>query len=77
MKKLLNEPNSENSIVSVILRGSDNEEYECNGVLMKESKDMVRIGFNAVNDKVVDDLDINKSDIVSSATLDSSQIESL
>lgn len=76
MKKLLDEHNSENIVVNILLRGSDNEEYECNGVLIKESRDMIRIGFNAVNNKVVDDLDIPKSDILSVTTLDSSKIES-
>lgn len=76
MKKFLSEHNSENIIVNVILRGSDNAEYECSGVLMREEDDMVRIGFNAVNDKVRDYLDINRSDILSIEAVDPSKIES-
>lgn len=77
MKKLLDENNSENTVVHVILRGSDNEEYECAGVLIKEDEATIRVAFNAINDKVKDYLDIKKSDIISINTLNSSDIEKL
>ncbi len=65
MKKLLDENNPENTVVHVVLRASDNEEYECVGVLMREEKDLIRVVFTAKNDKVVDYLDIKRSDILS------------
>jgi len=77
MKKLLDENNPENTLVRVVLRGDDNEEYECVGVLFKEEEDMVRVVFNAKDDKVVDYLDIKRSDIISINVLDPSKIEEL
>lgn len=77
MKKLLDENNSENTVVHVVLRGSDNEEYECVGVLVSEGLGIIRVGFSAKDDRVVDFLDIKRSDIVSVDLVDSSEIESL
>jgi len=65
MKKLLDENNPENTVVHVVLRTSDNEEYECVGVLMKEEGDTIEIAFNAKNDVVIDDVKIKKTDILS------------
>lgn len=70
MKKLLDENNPENTVVHIILRASDNEEYECVGVLMREEEDFIRVVFTAKNDKVVDYLDIKRSDIISIGILD-------
>lgn len=76
-KKLLDENNPENTIVHVIFRGKLNEEYECAGVLMREEKDIVRVAFSAKNDKVVDYVDIKRSDIISIDILDATKIEKL
>lgn len=75
MKELLNKNNSENTIVHIVFRGKFNEEYECVGVLMKEKKDLIRVAFGAKNDKVVDYLDIKRSDIIRINILDSSDIK--
>lgn len=77
MKELLNKNNSENTIVHIVFRGKFNEEYECVGVLMKEKKDLIRVAFGAKNDKVVDYLDIKRSDIIRINILDSSDIKNL
>lgn len=77
MQKILDENNTENTIVHVVLRASDNEEYECVGVLMKDEEDLIRVGFNAKNDVVVDYLDIKRLDIISINVLNSSDIEKI
>ena len=41
MKRILNEDSRENTLVHVVMRGSDGEEYECVGVLMREDEDMI------------------------------------
>lgn len=78
-KKLLDENNSENTIVHVVMHGekADDAEYECVGVLMEENKNIIRVAFNAKNDKVVDDLKINRSNIISIEVLDPSNIKNL
>lgn len=78
-KNLLDKDVTNNLIVRVILHADDKKEYECVGVLMKmkEDKDTVRIAFNAKNDKVVDYLDIKKTDIISIDILDNSDIKKL
>ena len=77
MEKILNENNSENTVVYVVFRASDKEEYECAGVLMREEKDSIRVAFNAKNGKIKDWLDIKQTDIISINVLDSSVIEKL
>lgn len=77
IKKLLDENNPENTIVHVVLRASDNEEYECVGALMREEEETIRVAFNAKNDEVVDFLDIKRSEIVSIDVVDPSKIEEL
>ncbi len=77
MKELLGSNKSDNTIVHIIMRGSDNKEYECVGVLVREAGDMLRVGFNAKNDKVVDYLDIKISDVISIDTLDPLSIDKL
>lgn len=79
MQKLLDENNPENTFVHIVMRegGASDTEYECVGVLMEENEDIVRVAFNAKNDKVVDDLKINRSDVVSIKILNSSQIEKI
>lgn len=76
-KKLLNKNNPENTLVSVVFVNNFKEEFECVGVLIKEQKDFIRVGFNAKNDKVVDYVDIKRSDILSISILDSSSINKL
>ena len=44
---------------------------------MREEKDMIRVAFNAKNDKIVDFLDIKRSDIVSIDIVDPLKIEKL
>jgi len=77
MKKLLDENNPENTVVRVVFRGRFNEEYECAGVLMREEDDLIRVAFNAKDDKVIDFLDIKRSEIVSIDISDPSKIEKL
>lgn len=76
-KKLLDKSNSKNTIVHVAFNGKFNEEYECVGVLIKDEKNFIRIAFNAKNDKVIDYLDIKRSDIISINVLASSDINKL
>ena len=76
-KKLLNKNNSENNVAHIIFNGKFNEKYECAGVLIREKKDLIRIAFNSKNDKVVDYLDIKRSDIISINILNSSDIKKL
>jgi len=76
MDKLLNENDSKNTLVHVVL-SAGNEKYECIGVLTREDKESIRVAFNAKNDKVVDYLDIKRSDIKSINVLDQSKIENL
>lgn len=73
-KKLLDEHNPENTVVHVVFRGSDNKEYECIGVLMREGEGTIRVAFSAKDDKVVDFLDIKRSDIISIDIMDPSKI---
>ena len=79
MQKLLDENNPENTIVHVVMREdkSSDTEYECVGVLMEENENMVRVAFNAKNDKVVDDLVIPRLDVISINVLDPSTLEDL
>jgi len=76
-KKLLNKNNPENTIARVVFHNSFNEEYECAGVLMREKKDLIRVAFGAKNDKMVDYLDIKRSDIKSIDIINSSNIKRL
>lgn len=76
VKKLLDEHNPENTVVSVVFN-AENEEYECVGVLTKESDEMIRVAFSAKNDTTVDYLDIPQTDIVSIDVVDPSNIEFL
>lgn len=76
-KKLLDKNNPENTIVRVVLRASDNEEYECVGALMREEEETIRVAFNAKDDEVVDFLDIKRSEIVSIDIVDPSETEKL
>lgn len=46
--------------VSFIL---DNQKFMCVGVLMKESAEMIRVGFNARGSVVIDFLDIENQNI--------------
>lgn len=77
MQKLLDENNPSNTVVRVIVRAEDNQEYECIGVLLKEEENSIRIVFTAKDDQVVDFLDIKRSDIVSIEVIDVSKIEKL
>ena len=70
MKRILNEDSRENTLVHVVMRGSDGEEYECVGVLMREDEDTIRIAFNAKDDVVVDYYDIQKRDVISIEVID-------
>ena len=38
--------------------------YECCGVYINETEDKIELAFNAVNDKVLDAIQFNKSDII-------------
>jgi hypothetical protein len=78
-KKLLDENNSENTIVHIVMREekSGDTEYECVGGLMEENEEMVRVAFNAKNDVVVDDLTIKRTDIVSIEVVNPVVIENL
>ncbi|MCR4306740.1 MAG: hypothetical protein NUV42_02105 [Candidatus Yonathbacteria bacterium] len=77
MKKLLDKNNPENTVVRVVLRGPDKKEYECVGVLVREKKNMVRVSFNAIDDVVKDYLDIEKKDILSIDTVETSEISKM
>lgn len=76
-KKLLDKNNPENTIVRVVLRASNNEEYECVGALMREEEEIIRVAFNAKDDEVVDFLDIKRSEIVSIDIVEPLEIEKL
>ncbi len=75
-KKFLDENNPENIIVHVVLRATG-KEYECAGVLMIETENMIRVAFNAKDDKVKDYLDIKRTDIISINILKTSDIVEL
>ncbi len=75
-KNFLDKNNPENIIVHVVLRATG-KEYECVGVLMSETENMIRVSFNAKDDKVKDYLDIKKSDVVSLNILKTSDIVKL
>ncbi|MFA6270452.1 MAG: hypothetical protein WC657_04570 [Candidatus Paceibacterota bacterium] len=76
-KKLLNKNNPENTLVCVGFVNNFKEEFECVGVLIKEQKDSIRVGFSAKNDKLVDYVDIKRSDILNINILNSSSINKL
>ncbi|NNM83954.1 hypothetical protein HKL94_01940 [Candidatus Parcubacteria bacterium] len=77
MKKLLNPNTSENTIVHIAMRGSDKNEYECVGVLVREEAKSIRVGFNAKNDIIMDYLDIPKPDILSIEVMNPAKIRKL
>lgn len=77
MKRLLNENDSENTIIKVVFFGSDKKKYECVGVLMKDEKNLIKVAFNAIGGVVVDYLDIKRKDIIKIKILDSSKIKSI
>ncbi|MBI2046211.1 MAG: hypothetical protein HYT28_02230 [Parcubacteria group bacterium] len=82
MKKLLDKNNPENTVVHVVMRGKDKKEYECVGVLMEETDDIIRVAFNAktINkdeDEIIDDIKIKRSDIINIDIFDSSKIEKI
>ena len=64
-KKILDKNNPENTVVHLVLRDDNNEEYDCVGVLVREEEQEIRVAFSAKNDKVVDFLDIKRPEIVS------------
>lgn len=63
----------ENTIVRLILQ-NDAETYDCVGVLMEESDEWVRVAFNAIDGIARDDLQINRSEIISMTPLKHEEI---
>ena len=53
-----------NIVIELTVLDADKNKYKCIGVLMKEDDKALRIGFNAMNNTVVDYLDIETEQIV-------------
>lgn len=80
MKKIFLKNKSENTIVRVSMYADSSKKgkvYECTGVLMREEKDMIRVAFSAMDEKVIDYVDIDKSNILSVETVKQSDIKVL
>ncbi|MCX6738689.1 MAG: hypothetical protein NT098_01395 [Candidatus Parcubacteria bacterium] len=55
---------NEDIIVEVTFTKEDGHSYKCAGILAKEKKESVLIGFTVLNDKVQDYLEIPNNDIL-------------
>lgn len=67
-QKLLDENNLENTIVHAVFRAEADpkqDEYESVCVLLRETSKGITLSFNAKDDKVVDFLELKRSEIVS------------
>ncbi len=63
-----------NTVVELLIQGSDGNQYKCVGVFMWEKDSICRIGFNAKNDEVIDFLDLNKEEILEMRKVEDSEI---
>lgn len=78
--KFLHKNDFENVIVKIIFTAiskNKKEKYQCVGVLVRDDKEVVRIGFNAINDNVKDYLDIKKVDVLDIIKVKPSEIKLL
>ena len=66
-----------NTVVELLIQGSDGNHYRCVGVLMWEKDSICRIGFNAKNDEVIDFLDLNKKEILEMRKVEENEIKLL
>ncbi len=58
------EISTENSIAHLLIRGQDNKDYQCVGVVIHEDSSTIRIAFNACNSEVKDYVDFNRNEIL-------------
>lgn len=65
MKKFHPEKKHSNMFVKVVFTGKRDREYVCTGVLVREHPEYIRVAFNAVEDDVLDYLDIPNKKIIS------------
>lgn len=77
IKKYYPQNKKTNIVVEVCFLSPKKEKHMCVGVLINESEESVRIGFNAKNDKLVDFIDIPNKNIIDMKELHSQEITKL
>jgi hypothetical protein len=66
-----------NILVEVDFLIGNKNRYKCVGVLMNETTEKIRIGFNAKDNVVEDYLDINAKDIINVREIDKKEIKKI
>ncbi|MHB0978274.1 MAG: hypothetical protein ACYC1K_02640 [Minisyncoccota bacterium] len=66
-----------NIIVELTILDDKKNKYKCTGVLMKENNSVLRIGFNARNNTVIDYLDVKIKQILDIKMIKSKEIKNL
>ncbi len=66
-----------NIVIELTALDADKNKYKCVGVLMKENEKTFRIGFNAMNNTVVDYLDIKTKQIIDIKLIKPKEIEKI
>ena len=74
MKKLLSKTDTENVIVHAIFKNIPGKKCECIGVLMRDDKDGIEVAFNALEDRVIDSINISRSRLLSLKVVDEKSI---
>lgn len=64
----------QNIIVEVSFLSSKKMKFKCAGVLIKETDECIRVGFNAKDNQLVDFLDIDNKDLISVNEIPSAEI---
>jgi len=64
IKKLYPHERGQNIIVEVTFLSSTKDIFKCAGVLIKETDECIRVGFNAKDNQLVDFLDIDNKDLI-------------
>jgi hypothetical protein len=74
IKKYYPQNKKTNIVVETCFLSPKKEKHMCVGVLINESEESVRIGFNAKDEKLVDFLDISNKNIVDIRELSKKEI---
>lgn len=77
IKKYYPQNKKTDTVVEVCFLSPKKEKHICVGVLIKESEESVRIGFNAKNNKLVDFIDIYNKNILDIKELYNKEITKL
>lgn len=77
MKKILSKNDTENVVVHAIFLNLKDKKCECIGVLIREDEGDIEIAFNAIEDDVIDSINISRSRLLSITVVDEKSIKVL